>query len=184
MNLKRWLIVVTTSLAVTLGGGVAFGQQAPAPPPGGDETPNVSPLEIQRMFDAYALVQAQDRLKLSDEQFPQFLARFKALQEVRRRLQIERMRALRELNRLSQTEKVEDSAFKDQLRVLQEIESRTSAEVRKAVRFHRSGSGRPPAGEFSYLRGNDGTPQDRARHAGPPELPTQGQAAAVGSTQS
>ena len=132
MNLKRWLIVVTTSLAVTLGGGVAFGQQAPAPPPGGDETPNVSPLEIQRMFDAYALVQAQDRLKLSDEQFPQFLARFKALQEVRRRLQIERMRALRELNRLSQTEKVEDSAFKDQLRVLQEIESRTSAEVRKA----------------------------------------------------
>jgi hypothetical protein len=132
MNLKRWLIVVTTSLAVTLGGGVAFGQQAPAPPPGGDETPNVSPLEIQRMFDAYALVQAQDRLKLSDEQFPQFLARFKALQEVRRRLQIERMRALRELNRLSQTEKVEDSAFKDQLRVLQEIESRSSAEVRKA----------------------------------------------------
>jgi hypothetical protein len=132
MNLKRWLIVVTTSLAVALGGGVAFGQQAPTPPPGGDETPNVSPLEIQRMFDAYALVQAQDRLKLSDEQFPQFLARFKALQEVRRRLQIERMRALRELNRLSQTEKVEDSAFKDQLRVLQEIESRTSAEVRKA----------------------------------------------------
>jgi hypothetical protein len=131
MNLKRWLIVVTTSLAVTLAGSVAFGQQAPAPPPGGDETPNVSPLEIQRMFDAYALVQAQDRLKLSDEQFPQFLARFKALQEVRRRLQIERMRALRELNRLSQTEKVEDSAFKDQLRVLQEIESRTSAEVRK-----------------------------------------------------
>jgi Spy/CpxP family protein refolding chaperone len=132
MNLKRWLIVVTISLAVPAGGRVAFGQQAPPAPPGGDETPNVSPLEIQRMFDAYALVQAQDRLKLSNEQFPQFLARFKALQEVRRRLQIERMRALRELNRLSQTEKVEDSAFKDQLRVLQEIESRTSAEVRKA----------------------------------------------------
>jgi hypothetical protein len=132
MSLKRCLIVVATLLAVTLGGRVAFGQQAPPPPPGGDETPNVSPLEIQRMFDAYALVQAQDRLKLSDEQFPQFLARFKALQEVRRRLQIERMRALRELNRLSQTEKVEDSAFKEQLRVLQEIESRTSAEVRKA----------------------------------------------------
>jgi hypothetical protein len=131
MNVKRWLLVATTALAVTLGGRVAFGQQAP-PPPGGDETPNVSPLEIQRMFDAYALVQAQDRLKLSDEQFPQFLARFKALQEVRRRLQIERVRALRELNRLSQTEKVEDSAFKEQLRLLQEIESRTSAEVRKA----------------------------------------------------
>jgi len=136
MNLKSWLIVVTILLAVTHGGGVAFGQQGPPLPPpptlGGDETPNVSPLEIQRMFDAYALVQAQDRLKLSDEQFPQFLARFKALQEVRRRLQIDRMRALRELNRLLQAEKVEDSTFKDQLRVLQEIESRTSAEVRKA----------------------------------------------------
>jgi hypothetical protein len=133
MNLKRSLVVVTTVVALALGGRVASGQQPPPPPSlGGDETPNVSPLEIQRMFDAYALVQAQDRLKLSDEQFPPFLARFKALQEVRRRLQIERMRALRELNRLSQAEKVEDATLKEQLRLLQEIESRTSAEVRKA----------------------------------------------------
>ena len=134
MNLKSWLFVVTTLLAVTLGGGVAFGQQGPPLPPplGGDDTPNVSPLEIQRMFDAYALVQAQDRLKLSDEQYPQFLARFKALHEVRRRSQMERMRALRELNRLSQAEKTDDSAIREQLRALQEMESRTSAEVRKA----------------------------------------------------
>ena len=40
---------------------------------------------VQQMFDAYALMQAQEQLKIRDEQFPQFLARFKALQDVRRR---------------------------------------------------------------------------------------------------
>ena len=131
MNLRKLAFIVAVALAV-VGRQVAHGQQPPPAAPNGDETPNVSPLEIQRMFDAYALVQAQDRLKLSDEQFPQFLARFKVLQEVRRRSQMERMRTLRELNRLSQAEKVDESAVKDQLHSLQEIESRTSAEVRKA----------------------------------------------------
>jgi hypothetical protein len=48
----------------------AHAQQPPAGP-GNDSVP---PAEIQRLFDAYALVQAQAQLKLSDDQYPSFLA--------------------------------------------------------------------------------------------------------------
>ena len=44
---------------------------------GGDFTP----LEVQRLFDAYALVQAQEMLELSDAQYAQFLTELKALQK-------------------------------------------------------------------------------------------------------
>ena len=45
----------------------------------------VSPGEIQRLFDAYVVMQAQQELQLSDEQYPKFLAQVKALQAVRQR---------------------------------------------------------------------------------------------------
>ena len=65
---------VTVSAHAQLPGGVAPLEQ-----------PGVSPAEIQRMFDAYALLQAQDQLKIGDELYPQFLSRFKALQDARRK---------------------------------------------------------------------------------------------------
>src|SRR5262245_31758925 len=62
---------------------------------------DLSPGELQRLFDAYALVQAQDMLELSESQYGQFVTRLKALQEARRRTQQERQRRLQELLRLS-----------------------------------------------------------------------------------
>ena len=50
----------------------------------GADNAGVTPGEVQRMFDAYALMQAQEQFKISDEQFAKFMTRFKALQEVRR----------------------------------------------------------------------------------------------------
>jgi len=94
--------------------------------------PAVSPAEIQRMFDAYALVQAQDQLKLGDSQYPQFLSRFKALQDVRRRSQVERARRLQELRRLSADEKTDEMQLKDRLRALQDLEVRAAADIAKA----------------------------------------------------
>jgi len=44
--------------------------------------PAVTPAEIQRMFDAYALMQAQEQLKIATISFRQFLTRYKALQDV------------------------------------------------------------------------------------------------------
>src|SRR4029077_5915257 len=60
----------------------------------------VSPAELQRMFDAYALMQAQDQLKIKDDQYSQFLTRFKALQEVRRRSLQERTRLVQSLRKM------------------------------------------------------------------------------------
>jgi hypothetical protein len=97
----------------------------------GEDQP-VTPAEIQRMFDAYALVQAQDQLKLGDDQYPQFLSRFKALQEVRRRSQAERMRLIQELRRLSGDARPDEAPLKDRLKALQDLEIRTAADVRKA----------------------------------------------------
>src|SRR5262249_41710024 len=60
----------------------------------------VTPGEIQRMFDAYALLQAQEQLKINDAQYTQFLARYKALQDVRRQALQQRTRVVMELQRL------------------------------------------------------------------------------------
>src|SRR5882672_3369258 len=60
------------------------GRAAP-PAAGAPGEPGVSPGDVQRMFDAYALMQAQEQLKISDDKFAPFLTRYKALQEVRRK---------------------------------------------------------------------------------------------------
>ncbi len=92
-------------------------------------------LLIQRMFDAYALLQAQERLHISDEQFPPFLGRFKALQEARRRSLVERSRIVMDLRRLLDAGAAgagEDAALKERLTALQDVEGRSSAEIRTA----------------------------------------------------
>jgi Spy/CpxP family protein refolding chaperone len=118
------LLVLAASLTPIEGGA----QQ----PGAGAEPPPISPAEIQRMFDAYALVQAQDQLKLSDEQYPRFLARFKALQETRRRFQTERARSVQELRRLAADPKSDEAALKDRVKALQDLDARGAADIRKA----------------------------------------------------
>src|SRR5213078_3534622 len=52
---------------------------AAGPPP---VEPGVTPAEVQRMFDAYALMQAQEQLNIGEGQFSTFLTRFKGLQDI------------------------------------------------------------------------------------------------------
>ena len=104
-------------------------------PPAAREWPtcrSVSPAEIQRMFDSYALIQAQDQLKITDEKFPQFLARFKALQDTRRRNMQERSRIVQELRQLSNDAQGDETQMKDRLKALDELDARTQADVAKA----------------------------------------------------
>ena len=62
------------------GGGLAEAQVRVQQRRGGPATSEgVSPGEIQRLFDAYVVMQAQQELQLSDEQYPKFLSRVKAL---------------------------------------------------------------------------------------------------------
>lgn len=108
-------------------------RQPPATPFEGDAA-DLSPREIQRLFDAYVVMQAQERLALSDGQFPQFLTRLKSLQETRRRNQQRRNQLLLELARLSNpaNTRADDSAVRERLKALQEHETLAAAELRKA----------------------------------------------------
>ena len=134
MDVKRLAIVATLALAVAAPAAAQRGRaraQDPAPLAGGD-VPVGSPAEIQRMFDSYALIQAQDQLKISDEKFPQFLARFKALQDTRRRNMVERLRNIQELRRLSNDAPVDDTQIRDRLKALDELDARSRVEIEKA----------------------------------------------------
>jgi len=119
--------LVSSGAAVAAQGG-RLGRPAVPPP---DEA-TVSPAEIQRMFDSYALMQAQEQLKISDERFPQFLTRFKALQDTRRRGLQERARLVQELRRLVNDPQSDETQIKDRLKSLDELEVRSDAEIRKA----------------------------------------------------
>ncbi len=124
-RLTRLLLVALCALAPVS----AFAQREP---PAGGEQPSVAPAEIQRMFDAYALLQAQEQLKIGDEQFSQFLARFKALQDVRRKALQERTRIVQDLGRLTRDAQPDEGQIKDRLRALQDLEARSAVEVKKA----------------------------------------------------
>lgn len=108
--------------------------QGGAPLPGlnnGDMTPG----EIQRLFDAYLVMEAQQALALSDQQYPQFLTRLRTLQDTRRRSQQERMQLIGQLGRLTNPRvpnRGDDAQIKERLNALQELESRTAAEMRRA----------------------------------------------------
>jgi hypothetical protein len=94
----------------------------------------VSPAEIQELFDAMVLMQAQKELKLTDEQYPQFLTRLRALQQVRRGADVERARIVQELRRLTlAADRKIDEQITTQLTRLDELDTRSLAESRKAL---------------------------------------------------
>jgi phosphoglycolate phosphatase-like HAD superfamily hydrolase len=109
---------------------------APAAPPptATPDAQGVSAGEIQRLYDAYALVQAQEALRLTDEHYVRFVARLKTLQEIRRRHVVARNRILQDLRRLTnaQTSAADEAEMRDRLKALRDEEARGAAEVRKA----------------------------------------------------
>ena len=124
-------ILVCAVAAATLGfGPPAEAQRRPLQAPATRE--GVSPPEIQRMFDAYALLQAQEQLKINDTQYPQFLSRFKALQDARRQAAQQRARVVMALQRLLNESQADESQIKERLKMLEEIDSRSTADIRKA----------------------------------------------------
>ena len=139
----RWLVAAGLLLCVPTTLGLAQ-QRDSLQALSGDMTPP----EVQRLFEAFELVRAQEMLDLSEEQYPEFVARFKVLQDTRRRGQQERQRRLRELQRISNQAGADESALTEQLVALdshdQEIaqwqrdaiaEIDTLLNVRQQVRF-------------------------------------------------
>jgi hypothetical protein len=126
------LIAVATPVSLHAQGGQGRGRVAPTP--GGSLAEDgVSPAEIQRLFDAYVVMQAQQELQLTDDQFPKFLARVRSLQDIRRRGQMQRGRMFQELRRLSQAPVPDEAQLRAQLKALSDLESRVQTEVRQAL---------------------------------------------------
>jgi len=109
-------------------------RQGGGPLPGLDNG-DMRPGEIQRLFDAYLVMEAQQALTLTDQQYPQFLVRLRTLQDTRRRTQQERNQLMAQLQRLTNpraTNRGDEAELKERLTALQELEARTAAEMRKA----------------------------------------------------
>ena len=107
--------------------GLQGGQAIPE-----DQAAGVTPAEIQRMFDAYALVQAQDQLRMSDDQYSRFLLRYKALQDIRRRSLQEHTRIVADLRRLLTGQQPNEALLESRIQALDEVDTRTSADLKKA----------------------------------------------------
>jgi Spy/CpxP family protein refolding chaperone len=123
-------LIFSVVLAASLSAATAV--HAQTPPGGTAEEPAVTPFELQRLFDSYALLQAQDQLKINDEQYGRFLPRFKALQDARRQTQQQRARALQDIRRMLADGSADEAQLRDRLKQVQEIDSRGQAEARKA----------------------------------------------------
>src|SRR5262245_30581497 len=93
---------------------------------------SADPAEIARLFDAYAVMQAQEKLGLSDEQFGPFVTRLKALQQARRRQVRERFQAVQELRRMLESPAVDETALREKLDALAKLDATAQAETAKA----------------------------------------------------
>jgi DNA repair ATPase RecN len=137
----RTFVLIAALLIASPAMSQEYQQQPQTPPPqGGGPLPGLDngdmrPGEIQRLFDAYLVMEAQQALALTDQQYPQFLTRLKTLQDTRRRNQQERNQLMGQLQRLTnprQPNRGDEAQIKERLTALQELESRNAAETRKA----------------------------------------------------
>ena len=131
--LTRWSVCWLAVLAGVVSlGAQAPGQRAGGAPPAAEGS--VTPGEIQRMFDAYALLQAQDLLKISDEQYTQFLTRFKALQDARRMGLQEHARIVQDLRKIlnGPQQPPDESQLRERLKALEDADTRAAADIKKA----------------------------------------------------
>ena len=124
-------------LALVLGTAARVaGQDAGQPPPLPPGPGEMTPFQLQQLFDAMLVMQAQQALSLSETQYGQFLTRLRVLQESRRQYQVGRNRLINELQRLTNPRNprpnVNEAMVRERLTALQELESRHAADTRRA----------------------------------------------------
>jgi len=147
---QRPIIASAIALLALLASAASAAQDPQAPPAGagtraradarqgqaraGQQPDRLEIAELQRLFDAYTVMQAQEALQLDDGQFGQFLPKLKALQDTRRRNEVARNQLVAELGRMTApgTAGFDEAAVKERMRALQELEVRAAAELRRA----------------------------------------------------
>ena len=130
MKIATILVAAVLSIAAA---GTAEAQRPRGARGAGEETDRLGPAQILNMLDAWALVQAQDTLQLGDDQYAEFVARLKRLQQTRRRNLQARLAILQDLRRLSAPQTPEDdNALRARLKALADHDDAAAAEMRKA----------------------------------------------------
>ena len=168
-GLRRLVVAMVTVVATGVLAAAGAAQALPA-----DDPAALRPGEIQRLFDAYLVMEAQRTLGLSDTQFPPFLTRLRGLQEIRRQHLQARNQLLGELGRLTAPKAPGDEAvIRERLTALRELDARHGAETRAGVRRAGQAARSAAAGPLPRLRGSDRAAQDRADAAGAPERPSE-----------
>lgn len=115
-----------------LGASAVRAQEGAAPP--GPRNQGRRAGEIARLFDAYALMQAQETLGLDDAQYARFVGRFRTLLEVRQKHQASRGRIIQELSRLTRGDgPVDETALRDRMRALDEADAQARTETAAAL---------------------------------------------------
>jgi hypothetical protein len=131
-RLDRWMAIALTLSALAPGLAQAQDPASPAPAARGGRAPGVRPAELAAMLDAYAIVQAQTALQLTDAQFGQFVTRLKRLQETRRRSGQTRNRLLQQLRLLVAPGATPDeAAIRERLKALRDHDDQTAAALRR-----------------------------------------------------
>ena len=130
MTRPRWMVLGAVLLML----GTAPAWAAPQGQEGaGDTGPVLRPAEVQRLLDAYVVLQAQEALQLSEAQYPPFLTKLRAFQELRRRNEQSRLKLINELNRLSNgrvAAEGREPRLRERLKALDDLE--LSSNLRRA----------------------------------------------------
>ena len=147
--IKQIVVVAVASVASICAASVVLAEQRPAarqaPAQQGPEradqgatTPDpdaISVAELAAALDAYALVQAQQQLEISDEKYTVFAARLQRLQTVRRPNQRMRRRLVQDVRRLAggrANPPGDDASIKAALTTLRDHDEKAAAELRQA----------------------------------------------------
>ena len=109
--------------------GAARNNQRPALPPDGAPA---DPLQVQQMLDAWAIVQAQRELQLSEEQYPNFVTRLTRLHNLRRRVQMARRQMLGEMRAMMAQPTGKDEALTEKVKAFDELRRKEVDELQKA----------------------------------------------------
>jgi hypothetical protein len=131
---RRWFVAAVGTWLVLSSAGALVAQEAAAPPPPGPRNQGRRAGEVARLFDAYALMQAQETLGLDEAQYAKFVGRFRLLLDARRTHQANRARIVQDLARLTRGEAApNDEALRERLKALDEADAQGRTDVAAAT---------------------------------------------------
>lgn len=134
MTFRTLVVAILVSSACVLPAAASQPPAAQPQLPPMPEAAAISAPQIQRWFEAFTVLQAQEALELSEDQYGRFVTRLKALQEARRKHQQARNQILGDLRKLTNPKigTNDEAQLADRLKALREADDRGAADLKRA----------------------------------------------------